>query len=61
MKGRSLNNTPSVNLYLFWKQKHQLYNKQRRQDNLPEVSFRYWAYLNNICLNGTKKVHNPFL
>ena len=61
MKSRSLNPSPSLRLYMDWRRKFEIFNRHRRQDKLPEVSFKYWAYLHNVDLSGRTLVKNPYL
>lgn len=55
-KAQSLCPSPSMIWYGKLKDKFEVFNKHRRQDKMPEVSFKYWCYLNNIDLSGKKLI-----
>lgn len=52
MKGLSLNPTKSVRWYCLLISEFKTFNKNRRQDDLPEVDFKFFCYNKGIDLSG---------
>lgn len=61
MKGRSLNPSPSMMLYMDWKRKHFVYNLTAEARGKVKMSFERWCYNNGIDLSGKKLMYNKYL
>lgn len=58
---RSLNPTPSIQLYAKIVHDCKIFNLKRKQKGQKEVSLKWYCYNINFDLSGKTKVNNPYL